>query len=186
MPPRLRVPLVIVPYDPEWARAFEALRHVYLQALGELVVAVEHVGSTSVLGLAAKPILDIDLVIRSHDAFPPLAERLALLGYRHTGDLGVPGREAFGRDGLEEVPRDGSGRRWPAHHLYACASDSRELQRHLAFRDWLRSNPEVAAEYAMLKQRLAGRYRDDRDAYTEAKTDFIEGILVEAAGFSHR
>jgi GrpB-like predicted nucleotidyltransferase (UPF0157 family) len=104
---------------------------------------------------------------------------LALLGYRHVGDLGVPGREAFARDGAEDVPRDGSGRRWPAHHLYACASDARELRRHLSFRDWLRSRPAAAVEYGKLKERLAELYREDRDAYTDAKTDFIEAILIK-------
>jgi GrpB-like predicted nucleotidyltransferase (UPF0157 family) len=179
MPPQLRGPVVVVPYDPEWARVFEALRHVYRGTLGELVVAIEHVGSTSVPGLAAKPIIDIDVVIQSHAELPAVMDGLTRLGYRHKGDLGVPGREAFGRDGADDVPRDGSGRRWPAHHLYACASDSRELRRHLAFRDWLRSNPEVAHEYGNLKQRLTELYRDDWEAYTDGKSDFIEGILTK-------
>jgi GrpB-like predicted nucleotidyltransferase (UPF0157 family) len=180
MPPQSRSPIVVVPYDPEWARVFEGLRHVYLDALGELVVAVEHVGSTAVPGLLAKPIIDIDLVIQSRDDFPGVTSQLAALGYRHAGDLGVAGREAFARDGAEDVPRDGSGRRWPAHNLYTCASGSRELRRHLAFRDWLRSNPEAAVEYGKLKERLAELYRHDRDAYTDEKTGFIEAILAKA------
>jgi GrpB-like predicted nucleotidyltransferase (UPF0157 family) len=181
MPPQSRSSVVVVPYDPDWARVFEALRRVYLDALGELVVAVEHVGSTAVPGLLAKPIIDIDLVIQSCDDLPGVTSQLAALGYRHVGDLGVPDREAFARDEADDVPRDGSGRRWPAHHRYTCASDSRELRRHLAFRGWLRSNPEAVVEYGKLKERLAELYRHDCDAYTDEKTGFIEAILAKAS-----
>jgi GrpB-like predicted nucleotidyltransferase (UPF0157 family) len=181
MPPQSQNPVVLVPYDLDWARVFDALRRVYLDALGELVVAVEHVGSTAVPGLLAKPIIDIDLVIRSRDDLPRVARQLAALGYRHVGDRGVPSREAFDRDGADDVPRDGSGRQWAAHHLYTCASGSRELRRHLAFRDWLRSNRETVVEYGKLKERLAGLYPHDRDAYSDAKTGFIEAILAKAS-----
>ena len=159
---------------------FESFREVYQVSLGDLAIAIEHVGSTSVPGLAAKPIIDIDVVIQSRDSLPTAVTRLALLGYRHEGDMGVLGREALGPDAGDGVPRDGSSRRWPAHHLYVCASDSIELERHLRFRDWLRSNPAVAADYGALKRRLADVYRDDPDAYTEAKTDFIEAALAQA------
>lgn len=173
-------PVVIVPYDPEWPRTFELLREVLLRALGDLAVAVEHVGSTSVPGLPAKPIIDIDVVIRSRDDLRDVVQLLAVLGYRHQGDIGVPGREAFAREG-GDAPRDGGGRRWPAHHLYVCASDSKELRQHLVFRDWLRSNPAAVTEYAMLKRHLADVYGDDRDGYSDAKTDFIEAALKEAS-----
>ncbi len=173
-------PLVVVSYDPEWPRAFEALRRVLVKALAEIAVGVEHVGSTAVPNLGAKPIIDIDAVIPSREALSIAVHRLAGLGYRHQGDLGVSGRVAFARDEATDVPRDGSGRNWPAHHLYVCASDSRELRRHLLFRDWLRSNPAAAAEYGSLKRRLSATYRLDRDGYTSAKTEFIEAALREA------
>jgi GrpB-like predicted nucleotidyltransferase (UPF0157 family) len=105
---------------------------------------------------------------------------LAALGYRHEGDLGVSGREAFAR--TDDVPRDGSGRIWPSHHLYVCAADSPELRRHLVFRDWLRANPGAAARYGSLKLRLAAAYRFDRDGYTAAKTAFIGAVLREGIG----
>jgi GrpB-like predicted nucleotidyltransferase (UPF0157 family) len=180
MPTQSPRPVVVVSYDPEWPRIFEALREVYLHALGELAIAVEHVGSTSVPGLAAKPIIDIDVVIQLRDDLPSVVKRLALLGYRHQGDIGVPRREAFARDGADDVPRDGSGRSWPAHNLYVCALNCSELRRHLMFRDWLRGNPAVAAEYDRLKRRLADIYRDDRESYTDAKTDFIKAALKRA------
>jgi GrpB-like predicted nucleotidyltransferase (UPF0157 family) len=173
-------PVVIVPYDPEWLRTFESLREVHLRALGDLAVAVEHVGSTSVPGLAAKAIIDVDVVVRSRDDLRDVVRLLAVLGYRHQGDIGVPGREAFARGG-GDVPRDGGGRRRPAHHLYVCASDSRELRRHLVFRDWLRGNPAAVAEYVILKRHLGDAYRGDRDGHSDAKTDFIEAALNEAS-----
>ena len=172
----LNTPIEIVPHDPEWGRTFEALRRVLVQALGEIVVDVEHVGSTAVPRLAAKPIIDVDIVIPSRDALSIAVSRLAALGYRHEGDLGVPGREAFARD-ASDVPRDGSGRRWPAHHLYVCASDSQELRKHLLFRDWLRRHRAAAEEYGRLKRHLAAAHRFDREAYTKAKSEFIETAL---------
>jgi GrpB-like predicted nucleotidyltransferase (UPF0157 family) len=177
-PPR---PVVIVPYDPAWPLIFEGLRDVYASALGRLALAIEHVGSTAVPGLAAKPIIDVDVVIPSRDVLSEVIRRLATLGYRHQGDLGVPGREAFTREGVDEVPRDGTGRRWPAHHLYICASDGDELRRHLQFRDWLRTHPVSAAEYGRLKAHLAHIDREDREGYTEAKTAFINAALTAAA-----
>ena len=131
-------PVVVVPHDPAWVAAFEALRAVYVASLGDLALAIHHVGSTSVPGLAAKPIIDVDVEIRSREILPSVVRALAALGYRHEGDLGVHGREAFAPES-DDVPRDGSGRRWPEHHLYVCASDSPELRRHLVFRDWLRA-----------------------------------------------
>lgn len=171
----------IVQYSPEWATVFGDLKRVLEACLGKLGLAVEHVGSTAVPGLAAKPIIDLDIVIGSREQLPTVIASLSRLGYFYQGDKGVPGREAFGRGG-DDVPRDGSGRRWPGHHLYVCAKDSAELGRHLAFRDFLRANPKVAAEYAMLKRRLAQEHADDRDAYSLGKSDFIARVLRLAAG----
>jgi GrpB-like predicted nucleotidyltransferase (UPF0157 family) len=121
-------------------------------------------------GLAAKPIIDLDVVIGSPDDLPAVIAELRPLGYRPQGDLGVPGREAF------NYP---PGR--PPHHLYVCALGHRELARHLAFRDFLRAHPDTARTYATLKRSLASRFRNDRDAYTEAKTTFIEQVLATGA-----
>lgn len=173
-------PIVVLPYDPRWPAVFEALREVFQRGLGELAIGIEHVGSTAVPGLPAKPILDIDVVVSARSHIPQAIERLVTLGYRHEGDLGIPGREAFARDGAEDVPLDGTARRWPDHHLYLCLADSHELHRHLTFRDWLRSHPESAAEYGALKLHLSQVHREDRTAYTEAKTEFVEAILRES------
>jgi GrpB-like predicted nucleotidyltransferase (UPF0157 family) len=175
-------PILIVEYDPAWPVIFEHLRQVYASWLGELVGSIEHTGSTSVPGLAAKPILDIDLVLRAPEDLGEVIRRLSGLGYIHEGDLGIEGREAFKRMD-EDVPWDGSGRCWMKHHLYALAEGSRELQRHLVFREALRADPRLVKEYAALKQELAQRFREDREAYTLAKSEFIESVLTRAQGF---
>lgn len=172
-------PVVVVEYDPEWPRRFAELKAVYDAALHDLIDAVEHVGSTSVPGLAAKPIIDLDIVIEDRARLPEVIRRLEGLGYRHQGDLGITGREAFAREAGALAPVDGSGRDWPPHHLYVCARDCAALQQHLRFRDALRADPARARQYGELKQRLATEFRDDRDAYGQAKTDFVRSVLQE-------
>jgi len=152
-----------------WPIYFTALRYHLEEGLGDLAVAIVHVGSTAVRGLAAKPIIDLDVVIGTLADFTGVSERLTTLGYQHVGDLGIVGREAF---------RQPTG--LPRHHLYVCAQDSVQLGRHLAFRDYLRSHADVAGAYASLKQELARRFRDERDGYTDAKSDFVESVLAQA------
>jgi GrpB-like predicted nucleotidyltransferase (UPF0157 family) len=159
--------VVVVDYDPAWPAMFRRVRERVAAALGPLALAVEHVGSTAVPGLAAKPIVDLDVVIADRGDLPEVVRRLRPLGYHHQGDLGVPGREAF------TTPAG-----WPAHHLYVCAAGSRPLLRHLAFRDALRADAATAVAYADLKRALAVRLGHDRAAYTEAKSDFIERVLA--------
>jgi GrpB-like predicted nucleotidyltransferase (UPF0157 family) len=173
-----------VPYDPTWPITFADLQGVLAGGLGSLAREIHHVGSTAVPGLAAKPIIDIDVEIASRDQVPDVIRALALLGYQHSGDLGVPGREAFARGGANDTPRDGTGRSWPAHNLYVCASGNEELRRHLLFRDWLRTNPRRAAEYGQLKEHLAVLHREDRDSYIEGKTELVDTIMREAAAAS--
>ncbi|MBV9420348.1 MAG: GrpB family protein [Alphaproteobacteria bacterium] len=162
-------PVVIIDYDPRWPEVFEQLRAPLAAALGDVAQTIQHVGSTSVPGLAAKPIIDIDVLLMSADKLPLAIERLVPLGYRHEGDLGVPDREAFDRP-----PH------LPYHHLYMCPPHSAEYRRHVAFRDFLRAHPEEANAYGALKRELAVQYRNDREGYSIAKTDFVTGILKRA------
>jgi GrpB-like predicted nucleotidyltransferase (UPF0157 family) len=157
----------VVDYDEQWPTDFSRVEKELSAVLDGLPIAIEHVGSTSVRGLAAKPIIDVDVVIRSYAAFSEVRDRLERFGYIHRGALGVEGREAFRR--VIDLPK---------HHLYVCEQASRPLVEHLIFRDHLRNNPEVAAAYASLKKALAQRFRTDRDQYTEAKTHFIRSILA--------
>jgi GrpB-like predicted nucleotidyltransferase (UPF0157 family) len=161
-------PVIIEDYDPLWPERFEILRARISTALGPLAAAIEH-GSTAVPGLAAKPIIDLDILLRSDADLAPAIGALASLGYEHQGDLGIPGREAF------RAPRSN----FP-QHVYACLPSSAEYIRHLAFRDHLRIHPEDATAYADLKRTLTAHSSADRDAYTRGKTEFVEGILLRA------
>ncbi|HEY4384698.1 MAG TPA: GrpB family protein [Ktedonobacteraceae bacterium] len=162
-------PIIIVDYDPDWPTLFRELHDRVAAVLGDLVVVIEHVGSTSIPGCAAKPIIDMDVVIFSMTDFPQVSARLATLGYVHKGDHGIPGREAF------TTPPEAS-----EHHLYVCTTQSEEYHRHILFRDYLRTHPEETRAYSTLKQRLAHQFRSDREAYTTAKTEFVTMILQRA------
>ncbi|MGD8276975.1 MAG: GrpB family protein [Gemmatimonadota bacterium] len=160
--------VVVQDYDPTWPRVFERLRSAVWPAVSDIAVGIEHVGSTSVPGLAAKPVVDIDVIVTESGVAIGI-ERLTTLGYTHRGDLGVTGREAFARP-------PGT----PRHHLYLCVAGGTALANHLAIRDHLRANAGVAAAYGALKKRLAREFPDDIGGYIEAKTGFLAGILREA------
>lgn len=159
--------VVVEKYDPTWVRDFEEIRNELCGALDGLFVAIEHVGSTSVPGLSAKPVIDIDVVIEDYGVFPQVVEALGGIGYEHEGDLGIAGREAFRYSGKEHLKK---------HHLYVCPADSEELRRHTAFRDYLRAHPEAAEEYGRVKTEGAAMYPDDIDGYIAHKTPIIERI----------
>ena len=163
-------PVTVRPYDESWAEAFEAIRAELQQALGELASGIEHVGSTSVRGLSAKPVIDIDIVIKDRSLLGEVITALAGIGYFHEGDGGIAGREAFDYRGKEHFMR---------HHLYVCAEDSAELMRHLAFRDYLRSSPEAVMEYSRIKEEGARLFPDDIDGYIAHKSPFIKKIYGE-------
>lgn len=168
----LSKPIEVVEYDPGWPEVYEGLRGQVARALDGLHFCMEHVGSTAIPGCAAKPIVDLVAVVGCRDKDEAIS-RLAAAGYVHKGDGGIPGREAFVQP--DDLPR---------HHLYLCAAGNRELDRELLFRDYLRSHPEQVLNYSHLKMGLAERFRDDREAYTRAKTPFIEGILALAGVWS--
>lgn len=164
-------------YNPQWREEFHRLKAVYLSHMSHLDVDIQHVGSTSVVGLAAKPILDIDIIVNSEQELAEVIEILGDLGYKHVGDLGINGREAFKRIS-KEVPYHHDDNSWLSHHLYAGIRGSLSLENHLRFRDYLRNNPNAVSEYAHLKKKLAEKYADDIDAYIENKTAFITKILA--------
>ncbi len=161
-------PIVVVDYDPAWPEAFERLRALVWPVVQDFALAIEHVGSTSVPGLAAKPIIDMDVIVASPAQIPLAIERLGTLGYVHRGNLGIEGREAF------QQPAH-----LPPHHLYVCLLDSVSLRNHLALRDYLRSHPEAMQAYGALKKRLAQEYAHNIEAYIEAKSDLILSMLAQ-------
>ena len=158
-------PIRVVDYDAGWPDEYEALSARVCEVLGPLVLRIEHVGSTAVPGLAAKPIVDLYAVVEA-ELIPEAIVRLAALGYVHEGELGIPGRAAFAWPTSE-----------PRHHLYVCAPDHDGLEELVRFRDHLRAHPDDAAAYGELKKGLAKEHRDDRDAYSRGKDAFVNGIL---------
>lgn len=157
-------------YDPQWALDFQKICRELEEALGEYALRIAHVGSTSVSGLSAKPIIDIDVVMESYGVFPEVRRRLAVAGYLHEGDLGIPGREAFCYEGKSHLRK---------HHLYVCPADSRELYRHLTFRDYLRSHPEEAGRYGAVKEEAARLFPDSIEQYMAYKAEIIGQIYVK-------
>jgi GrpB-like predicted nucleotidyltransferase (UPF0157 family) len=164
-------PLVIVPYNPEWPRQFAEIRGMLQRTIPGTYHAVEHVGSTSVPGLAAKPIIDIDIVMRE-GRFERIKRGLESLGYEDEGDLGIPGRTGF-------YLRDARLRAALApHHLYVVGPESPVLADHRDFRDFMLTHPEWVENLNTLKQQLALQHPDDREAYQRAKSGMVEEILT--------
>lgn len=161
----------IVDYDPAWPRMFEDERKQIEKALGDSIIDIQHIGSTSVPGLAAKPVIDITIAVRDlEEARRMIVEPLARLGYEYVPEFEavMPGRLYF---------RKGSPR---THHIHVYVEDTADWRRHVQFRDYLREHPDAVAEYAALKQRLAEEHGTDMDGYTDAKSNFIRGIEEKA------
>ena len=168
-------PLIVLSYDANWPGLFQSLRKRIADALGDMAAAIEHVGSTAVPDLAAKPIIDIDVLLASETMLPAAIERLESLAYIHRGNLGIPEREAF----LAPAHH-------PPHHLYVCPPCSGEFQRHKAFRDYLRAHPKDDKIYGDLKIALAKRFRENRPAYNTAKGEFVEELTSRAIRYSEK
>ena len=161
--------VVVVDYDAAWPLQFEKLRTWLWPVVSDVALTIEHVGSTSVPHLAAKPVLDVTIVVASRDEVPDTIHRLATLGYRHRGNLGIEDREAFAQPvGL------------PTHNLYVCPQGTIGVVNQLAVRDYLRAHPDVANAYGRLKKRLAAKFPNDIDNYVYGKTDFILDVLRRA------
>ena len=167
--------IVVSDYNPAWPATFEQERASLHTALGPLALTIEHIGSTAVPGLAAKPIIDLQLSVRSlAEARSSCVGPLQALGYAYMPqyEARLPG-ELFSRKGLSGP--------W-THHLHILQGDHPRWQRRLLFRDYLRNHPEVAGAYAKLKRDLAAAFDDDISGYMNAKTAFVAATLAEALG----
>ena len=167
-----KAPIVIVEYDPRWPILFEQEKDAILGVIGEFVKGIEHMGSTAVPGLPAKPLIDICIGLEDIDDAMKCIEPLARLGYEYVPEYEkvLPNRRYFrkGRPGKR------------THHLHMWRINSQGWRRHILFRNILRQEPQLAHEYLALKQDLAKKYGNNRPAYSDAKSDFIESILVRA------
>ena len=162
--------VVVLPYDVAWQSAFETIKGEIQEAIGELIIGIEHIGSTSVEGMSAKPCIDIDVIIQDYSVFAAVVEGLKGIGYIHEGDLGIKDREAFKYTDKPHLMM---------HHLYVCPQYSVELHRHITFRDFLRSNPEAVRKYSLIKEKAAKLFPNDIDRYIEYKSPCIEALYKE-------
>jgi GrpB-like predicted nucleotidyltransferase (UPF0157 family) len=163
-----RPAIFLSPYDGAWPRLFEAEADRIEAACVGLPVRLEHIGSTSVPGLAAKPVIDILAGRPPRSRAEPYIAAFKQLGYEHKGAFGIPGREYF---------RRGSPR---SHHVHLFSWSNPLWDDHIVFRDWLREHPEARRDYEALKRDLSIAFAEDRNGYTDAKGPFIRSILREA------
>jgi GrpB-like predicted nucleotidyltransferase (UPF0157 family) len=167
------VSVEVVAWSPDWTVQFEAVAGVLREALAGIPGArVEHVGSTSVPGLAAKPILDVDVIVAAEHV-PAAVRALEGVGYVHRGDLGVAGREAF------RAPD-----RAPYRHVYVCTAGTMNLRNHLAVREVLRSRDDLREAYAAAKLVLAADPDMDLDTYLAGKSAVVQEILRTSGEFT--
>jgi GrpB-like predicted nucleotidyltransferase (UPF0157 family) len=171
---------VVVAYDDRWPEQFRAIRSVLEESLTR-ALRIEHVGSTAIPGMLAKPVIDIDVEIGDECDFDRTRDELQSIGYSHAGDQGITGREAFRRNlncffrYLDDIK----------HHLYVCATDCKEYQRHILFRDYLRTHGEARDRYNRIKTEILRRYgEDDRGKYVSVKEAeyrwFFDGVIKSA------
>lgn len=160
--------IIVVDWSPDWPTQFELVAAVLRSALADIPsAAVEHVGSTSVPGLAAKPVIDIDVIV-DRGSIPAAISALEEVGYRNRGDLGIANRTAM-------LAPDQN----PARHVYVCVAGSLGVRNHLAVRDVLRRRPDLRDDYSAVKRALVLDGALSPDKYTAAKSDVLQRILAE-------
>ena len=160
--------LKFLPHNPKWKQLFEQEKERIQSAIGDRVLDIQHVGSTSIPDLIAKPILDIGIAVANFEAAAVCIQPMEKLGYIYRGERGIPRRHFF----LKGNPR--------THHLHMLEVDSWDWKRHIFFRDYLIHYPNVAQKYAQLKVKLFEQYQGDREAYQFGKKDFIEQVEQQA------
>ncbi|MEG1726213.1 MAG: GrpB family protein [Anaerovoracaceae bacterium] len=161
--------VIVIPYDKQWVNEFEKIKSQITAVLGTTAISVEHVGSTSVFGLWAKPIIDIDVVIKDETVLLIAIKKLESIGYHYEGDLGIEGRYAFCYDTKPNLM---------LHHLYVCPQNSKELNRHICFRNYLRDHHEAVEKYSQIKREAASLFPNDIDRYIAYKSSVIEEIYT--------
>jgi GrpB-like predicted nucleotidyltransferase (UPF0157 family) len=162
--------IVVVRYDPLWAERFRSEAALIAGIFGEELLSIHHIGSSAILGMSAKPIIDIMPIVSNIQKVEALNSAMMRIGYQPLGEYGIAGRRFFVKGG--DATR--------THHVHSYQAGHPEVARHLDFRDYLADHPAEAQEYAELKAKLAGQYRNDIDGYMRGKDAFIKSILVQA------
>ncbi|MBU4318085.1 MAG: GrpB family protein [Proteobacteria bacterium] len=162
----------VVPYSTEWPELYRQEYESIWNALGDAVIDIEHIGSTSIPGMPSKPILDIMATVCDGSAISDLVTKLCRIDYQYEADEPVPERHFFVKPPLD-VP-------YRTHHLSVTTEGTFFWQNNLAFREYMLNHPDEAARYGKIKSDLAMRYQDSREAYTAAKQSYIKDILIAA------
>ena len=162
--------VIVLPYDNNWKNDYNNIKKELEIVLKDLIIGIEHVGSTSVEGLSSKPCIDIDIIIKDYTVFNTVVEKLKTVGYIHEGDLGIKDREAFTYEDKPHLLN---------HHLYVCPQYSTELHRHITFRNYLRNNKEAVLKYSIIKEQAAKLYPNDINKYMEYKSNCIKELYKE-------
>jgi GrpB-like predicted nucleotidyltransferase (UPF0157 family) len=160
--------LKFVNYNPEWQKLFEKEKKLLQSVIGNNILEIQHIGSTSIPGILAKPILDIGIAVDNFEAAAICIKPLAEIGYTYNGESGIPRRHWFAKGNPV------------THHVHILEIDSQTWNNNLIFRDYLTQNPEIAREYAELKLKLLKEIESDREAYQQAKSPFIDRVLQQA------
>jgi GrpB-like predicted nucleotidyltransferase (UPF0157 family) len=163
--------VLVVPYNKEWPRMYQEEINRVFPVLQNEIVAMYHIGSTSIPGMWAKPIIDILLEVRAISKIDDYNEAMINLGYEPRGELGIPGRRYFSREEPEDVR---------THHIHAFETGNIGIERHLAFRDYMIAHQKDAEKYADLKKQLAQQYPRDIDSYIEGKESFVNEMETKA------
>ena len=167
--------VTVVPYGPRWPQAFAAASAEVAGALGANLLDIHHIGSTSIPGMHAKPVIDMLAVVADMAAVDVRDAQMRALGYEPMGEFGIAGRRYFRRN-------NNAGER--THQLHAFEKGSPHVRRHLAFRDFMRAHPEPAAHYTTLKRRLADAHPTDIEAYMDGKDGFIKEMEARALAWA--
>ncbi|MBL7977060.1 MAG: GrpB family protein [Bacteroidetes Order II. Incertae sedis bacterium] len=166
----------IEPHNPNWATEFSRVKKALSEVLHGYPIDLQHIGSTAIPDIVAKPILDIDIIIEDKLHLDGISERLGEVGYIYKGEQGIPGRFVF-RQTSPRTPITGNDKEWQKHHLYVCFSDSLALKNHILFRDTLLNNQQLAQEYSQLKANLIKEKTMTKERYNQQKTAFVLSIL---------
>lgn len=161
----------VVAHDPAWRGEFEAEARHITRALGDIVVRLHHIGSTAIPGIFAKPIIDFLMEVGDIVELDDRSLVMEELGYEAMGEFGIPGRRYFWKNNASGVRM---------HQVHAFEADSMEVERHLAFREFMIAHPAEAQAYGDLKQKLAQEYPDDIEAYMDGKDPFIKEYEAKA------
>jgi len=164
----VRGTVLLLPHDEKWHLVFEEERDRILEAFGDRSLPVEHIGSTAICGISSKPILDIMVGTQGFQPVLPFVNAIEQSGYEYKGENGVPERHFFGKG----VPR--------TVHLNVVQYGGKFWLSHIAFRDYLKQNPDATREYEQLKLSLAETFPNDRESYTNGKKEFVDKILAFA------